>query len=49
MRAGLFVSERDWAEQLAGDEARRVRGGLVEADLRSLGLDRLDLVYLRAG
>ncbi|MFD0263167.1 aldo/keto reductase [Kitasatospora indigofera] len=33
------------SRQAAPDELR----GLVEADLRSLGLDRLDLVYLRVG
>ncbi|MET8054648.1 aldo/keto reductase [Streptosporangium sp. NPDC005286] len=32
-------------EQATPDQLR----GLVEADLRSLGLDRLDLVYLRVG
>ncbi|MGP3989832.1 oxidoreductase [Streptomyces sp. 3N207] len=33
------------SEQATPDQLR----GLVEADLRSLGLDRLDLVYLRVG
>ncbi|TYB51808.1 aldo/keto reductase [Nonomuraea sp. PA05] len=33
------------SEQATADQLR----GLVEADLRSLGLDRLDLVYLRVG
>lgn len=33
------------AHQASADQLR----GLVEADLRSLGLDRLDLVYLRIG
>lgn len=50
IRRGLspYASELVIATKVASTDAGELRG-LVERDLRRLGLDRLDLVYLRVG